>query len=848
LFLSLIAVATPVSAQEVRRGEVIVEIKAGASIDAVNDRIGTTTLRRIYGTNFYRLRTPKGKKENKFRKRLARDVDVLSATLNPVISSPFTAFGRSLMGFPDGYAMPGKSQAEYTSQTQLIEMLNLTEVQVRSKGKGVVIAVIDTGVSKRHPDLNGHLWTDERANGEIRDNLIDDDADGLVDDYQGWDFVDSDKDADDLPGDPNTTVAGHGSFIAGLILLVAPEARIMPLRAFPADGMTDAFTVAECVKYAADHGANVINLSLGSPDASPLLQDAIDDARRRGIVVVAAVGNESSEAPPQFPSSSTEVMAVTAIDYTSRRAHFSNFGAHVDVSAPGVGLISVYPSASGPDYASWSGTSFAAPFASAEAALILASRPTNPDTKKTIEDSAVSIDDLNPGFGGKLGTGRLDPLSALRSLLIDPLPTDAANHAEVKLTSGALNPESYGKAQITVTTTMQEFEVEAYKLSVRALYRLFVDGQLAATSGTTNLGSLKFEFSTEPGHLPLPGFMNPVTGIKHVELRDAEGRIALQGDFATAGGPLPTPAVMKQTRLFSTGVLPGAAGQAEVEIEGAHQELDVRAEGLNTGTAYFITVDGINLGAFPAIAGFLRVEFASDGSGDSPLPPALIPVTGIGRVQVRNPAGVIVLQGDFQPGGDESTPGPGETGTPVEFRGLIERLPTSGLIGEWRVGGRLVRVFNSTIIKQERGAVAVGALVEVKGVQKADGSVDAGRIEVEAAASTPPEEVKKEIRLTRSGVDPDAEGKAGIEVSRDRDEMGVGASKLEPGSRYTIIVDGVSLGSFTTTPSGSLDLLWSSAPNSGLPLPSTIRPLTMVRHVEIRNAAGAVVLSGDLPS
>jgi len=72
LFLSLIAVATPVSAQEVRRGEVIVEIKAGASIDAVNDRIGTTTLRRIYGTNFYRLRTPKGKKENKFRKRLAR--------------------------------------------------------------------------------------------------------------------------------------------------------------------------------------------------------------------------------------------------------------------------------------------------------------------------------------------------------------------------------------------------------------------------------------------------------------------------------------------------------------------------------------------------------------------------------------------------------------------------------------------------------------------------------------------------------------------------------------------------------------------------------------------------------
>src|SRR6266496_1099987 len=96
-----------------RPGEVLVEIKPGASIDAINERQGTSTLQRIYGTNFYRLVTPKRKKEAKFRKRLANDVDVLSAVLNPVITTPVNVFGRAVIGFPGDHPTTGQLRANY---------------------------------------------------------------------------------------------------------------------------------------------------------------------------------------------------------------------------------------------------------------------------------------------------------------------------------------------------------------------------------------------------------------------------------------------------------------------------------------------------------------------------------------------------------------------------------------------------------------------------------------------------------------------------------------------------------------------------------------------------------------
>jgi subtilisin family serine protease len=275
------------------------------------------------------------------------------------------------------------------------------------------------------------MWVNEH---ELADG-VDNDGNGLIDDIDGWNFVDGNNDTTESRNDPLTTVAGHGTFIAGLVALLAPECRIMPVRTFPVEGVTDAFTVAAAVKYAADHGADVINLSLGSSAPSALLQEALVDARARGIMIVAAVGNDGSETNPQFPSILPEVLAVAAIDVSSHKASFSNFGNHVDVCAPGDRLVSTFPGNREGEYARWSGTSFAAPLAAAEAALVLSADRHQPDVKQVIEDTAVGIDHLNPGLAAKLGKGRIDPLRALQSLntAASPRPTSDV-HSQIELT------------------------------------------------------------------------------------------------------------------------------------------------------------------------------------------------------------------------------------------------------------------------------------------------------------------------------------------------------------------------------------------------------------------------------
>src|SRR6185503_14784134 len=385
----------------------------GVLIESINARYGTVLRQRLYHTNIYLLGTKNGKKENKWRKRLKKDPDVISADLNPVVTTP-SLFARSTMSFPDGFAKTGLTSQNFMSQVDLFNLLQLSEVSRRSTGRGVVVAVVDTGVDRLHPDLSSKMWADTRQGGDTGQDSVDNDGDGLLNDFRGWDFIDNDNDPIEFRDNPETTIVGHGTFIARIITMLAPDCRIMPIRAFGPDGIGDAFLVATAIKYATDHGADVINLSLGSPDFSPLMQDAIADARSHGVFMVAAVGNDNSDKEPQFPSSSDEVLAVASIDLNGHKSSFSNFGSHVDVTAPGSQLISAFPGnpAGQAAYAQWSGTSFAAPFAAAEAALILYVDRSN-NVKKTIEDSALNIDALNPGFAGKLGKGRIDPLVAL---------------------------------------------------------------------------------------------------------------------------------------------------------------------------------------------------------------------------------------------------------------------------------------------------------------------------------------------------------------------------------------------------------------------------------------------------
>jgi thermitase len=632
----------------IRRGEIVVELKVGASIEAVNERHRTATILQIYGTNFYRLRIPPNKREKKWRKRLAADEDVLSAAFNTIVSSP-GLFGRSTTSFPDGFAAPGLSIAAFNAQQGLFELLKLEDVSLRSRGAGTVVAIVDTGVDRTHPALDSHMWVNSH---ELADG-VDNDGNGLVDDIDGWNFVDSNNDTAETPGDPMTTVAGHGTFIAGLVALLAPECRIMPVRAFPAEGVSDAFTVAAAVKYAADHGADVINLSLGSSEPSALLKEALVDARARGITIVAAVGNDGNETNPQFPSSLEEVMAVAAIELSGRKASFSNFGSHVDVCAPGARLVSTFPGTREGGYARWSGTSFAAPLASAEAALVLSADPHQPDPKQVIEDTAVGIDDLNPGLAAKLGSGRIDPLRALQSLntAASPRPTSDV-HSQIDLTRGPGDGIAFGKAIINVKGSRQEFRVEAHMLSVRTTYKLVVDGSALASDVSASLGSLSFAFVAEPGGAPLPLAIDPVTRIRRVELRDSLDRIVLQGTFSADSSSPVGGFVEREARLLSTGVLPQTAGSTTVRIEaladGTRREtLRVSAEGLISEASYRLIVDGTNVGWSMVRSGFLRVILTSDGSSGLFLPIALRPVINIKHIELQDAKGEVVLQGNF---------------------------------------------------------------------------------------------------------------------------------------------------------------------------------------------------------
>ena len=719
-----------------RRGEVLVEIKPGASIDAINQRYGTSTLQRIYGTNFYRLLTPKRKKEAKFRKKLAKDADVLSAVLNPVITTPINVFGRAVIGFPGDHPATGALRASYLGQ-QIVG--DLAAIQLRSRGAGVIVAVIDTGIDRDHPDIKDHLWTDP---GEVPNDNVDNDNDGLVDDVFGWNFFDSTQDTMERRAAAQTSIAGHGTFIAGLIALIAPSAKIMPIRAFSPDGLSDSFSVAQGIKYAVDHGASVINLSFGSTEDTPVMHDAVAYAHQRGVLLVAAVGNEDkgNDIAPQFPANwSTEVMSIAALDDNNRKAGFSNYGSNVSVSAPGVNLISLYPQINNaPDYAAWSGTSFAAPLATAEAALLLENNPRR-NAREVIEYTAASIDSSNPGLAGKLGRGRIDPLRALQTY-----SASTGNHAEIALLPTAVEPTGVGQAEVEVTGSEQKFEIEVGQLMPRTAYKIVVDGNVIVDGTnpgdpyqgraiTSNFGAFEIEFknTASSNDLPLPALLNPVTGIRKVEVLDAQDRVVLSNTFGVPGpGGGGGQSVEKEATLSPTGVIPQANGKARAEVESEREELRVEADGLESGVAYVIFADSVNLGSFIAQSGYLKVEFTSDGSSGLTLPAAARPVTGLQTIELRDPAGQAVLRGTFQAGGDDFGGGGGGGSGETRFEGAIESLPSVGLIGEWRVGGRTVHVSAGTEIRQDHGAAVVGAQVEVRGNSQPDGSINATRIEV----------------------------------------------------------------------------------------------------------------------
>ncbi len=277
----------------------------------------------------------------------------------------------------------------------------------------VLVAVIDTGIDYYHPDLEANVWVNP---GEIPGNGLDDDGNGFVDDVHGYDFVSDDSD----PMDDHS----HGTHVAGIIGAVSNNrigvagicwhVPMLAIKAFDDHGEGTIAGVVEAIQYAVANGARLINASWGQTDKSLALQDALTEAWQAGVLIVAAAGNERTDIAP-FPAAYEPVVAVAALNNQGARAYFSNFGAFVDLAAPGEAILSTLPNAR---YDLLSGTSMAAPHVTGTAALVWSLHPDFSNEQiATILRNAV--DDIGPDR--YVGTGRLDAAKAVA--VRSPLPT-----------------------------------------------------------------------------------------------------------------------------------------------------------------------------------------------------------------------------------------------------------------------------------------------------------------------------------------------------------------------------------------------------------------------------------------
>jgi subtilisin family serine protease len=240
------------------------------------------------------------------------------------------------------------TRSEYTGQAAAVRHRFAKALSI-ADGSGAVVAIIDTGVDRCHPLLSGHL-----LGGGL--DLVD----GDISPWETSDGLDEDGD-----GEVDEAI-GHGTFVASLVALAAPGAKILPYRVLDDDGGGTAFNLALALADAIARGVDVINLSLTYRERSVVVDLLLEEAEREGIVVIAAAGNDGASTLP-FPAIDSHALAVTALRPDSTRlADFANRGDKAGVAAVGE---DVYGGLYGGEYGRSSGTSLAAPFVAAGAAL-----------------------------------------------------------------------------------------------------------------------------------------------------------------------------------------------------------------------------------------------------------------------------------------------------------------------------------------------------------------------------------------------------------------------------------------------------------------------------------------------
>lgn len=354
--------------------DMVVQLRPGTSLEGLLAGQGLTLVDRFGSRPIFRLRAPAGADAEFVLAMLRQHPGVRFAELNARNDAPESR--RNTAWTIGGDA--GVFSAQWAPQA-----LRLSAAHASAVGTGVRVAVLDTGADLTHPALAGQWARDSSAR------------------VLGRDFVDDDADPSEAGGVADAGF-GHGTHVAGLVALAAPGARILPVRVLDAQGVGNAWVLAEAIAWAldpdgdaiTDDGAHVINLSLGSTAKTELLKlvtdlatcefdDDDDDIRDSGFdadrarcaagkaaVVLAAAGNSGLDTEMLYPAAEgvKGTLSVAASTALRRMAPFSNFGSWINIAAPGELVISAVP---GGGYGTWSGTSMASPLAAGVAALVL---------------------------------------------------------------------------------------------------------------------------------------------------------------------------------------------------------------------------------------------------------------------------------------------------------------------------------------------------------------------------------------------------------------------------------------------------------------------------------------------
>jgi subtilisin family serine protease len=385
--------------------EVVVKLRANVAIGTITSRYNATVFDQLAENRVYFLKLPAGQTAANLLPALSADADLVSAEPNyyadplPTGSQSYidahgqfpnaeqsyidahSVFLDASQSYIDAHGSPSSSTDRWAWDT-----IGLADARKLSTGQGIIVAVLDSGLAADHPLVNSNITAGYDFVGmtnQIYDfgNNLDDDGDGQIDEG-----------------------TGHGTHISGIIVSAAPGVQIMPIRVLNSDGVGTYWEVAAGIRYAVDHGAAVINLSLSAPRLPPSLQDALDYAAAHNVIVVTAAGTGSG---PNYPAAYANalILGVGASDRGDVVAPFSGGrSSDTKVYAPGVDIYSSYPYNG---YVYGSGTSMAAAEVSAEAALLRARYPlwTAVQVAQRIISKVVPVSGTLPG--------RIDLVAAL---------------------------------------------------------------------------------------------------------------------------------------------------------------------------------------------------------------------------------------------------------------------------------------------------------------------------------------------------------------------------------------------------------------------------------------------------